>query len=828
MDELGGTKWVGSGTGLQTARARAPAILPRTSPAIAAKPAYTVSVSASIPTCHYLWLTFVLQVASRKSRSLPPAPPTCSNDVSSPMTSKTLQGSHSSRPTRLRSSSPTHGHPGSGTQFTSTRAFSPSRDLTADSLPFFGTSASHWYSSRPSRSCTPFPDDNDEHEGGAVLTSGPDENDKSPPPFPPEEPTKYDDEEEGHGLPPPPPPASDDDEEDNRDLHRPPPPDNDEDVHGAASGASASRTLSELGAASDKDEDEDDDSSDNDLLASPRSAPKRRRPVIASDSESEGEWGIKGAVDPGPHNVGAVIPMRQQGGASSKRKAPGWRLQQQQRRNRMKLLSVDIIAARLKLAKTEEKTIRTLAKKHDVDVAVVEQKFGASKHWKKKRATPMRNALTGYYCRTINAERVAKGKSKIHYTVAQARVAKNPSLIDFPESVKEQVYAEYQAKQKLKVTGAHGTALGESKDAGVSVTKLGAEMINLSKRTKTALFGVMAPLDGRNSLVQPAVLDAGGVRYMFERHNLTETEFLDDFQAWLKLSQKSVSKMSIKELRKYIMDFYTNGARAAAGTAVPANYANYLSAILDTFHIHLFGWPDDVPWQSPSLFKNLAPLRRLAQGIQDKTLFWKSVSSEAEREKITNEYMTLVKKGLRPVPATRRPRSDKDKKRGPNKKRRSKSVVDDSDSGGEGEVEESLARNCPRRKAARVSARVDDDNTAPSKSKKARTISRRVASDDEDNDNTAPSKSKKARTISRRAASDDEDELGPPRKKAKPNGEKGEKKRKKSDVGLRRLKQMMEEGKARRAATSSKVSSSAEKKNTVRGPKGRPPGKRNN
>ncbi|KAF7318078.1 hypothetical protein HMN09_00315700 [Mycena chlorophos] len=526
-----------------------------------------------------------------------------------------------------------HGVAASSTLFQRTsRASSPAGSqthtaLSADSMPFFRLPArspnEHDLSTSPTANeQAPVTAPKSKHGYSAAPSSARlratnvDPNGQSS--FP-EEPSNYDDNGEAHGLPPTPPPE--DDDEDAHGLPPPLPSDDDDDDE-----PPASRTLSQLGANSDVEE-----SSDDDLLKSPlRSPPRRCKPVIHSDTEDEEDWGIT-PVDPGPHN-------------------------EQQRRNRMKLLSADIIAGRTKFAKKEQKLVHSLAKKHDLDVATVERKRGDSKQWKKTRTTSMRSALTGYYCRSVNERRVAAGKPKIHYTVAQARVAKNKSLIDFPEHIKKKVYAEYEAKQKLKATGAHATALGESKDAEVSSTKLTTDMINLGKRTKTVLFGIMAPMDGSNSLVAPAVLDAGGARYMFERHNLTESEFIDDYMAWLKLTRKSISKMTIKELRKYFMDFYTHGARAAAGVPVAANYANYLSAIFDSHHIH----------QSPSLFKSLPPLRRLAQCIQDKTLLWKLVPLESEQEQIAKEYMELVKKGLRPKPSTsRRTRSDKNTKAGP-------------------------------------------------------------------------------------------------------------------------------------------------------------------
>ncbi|KAJ7048104.1 hypothetical protein C8F01DRAFT_1290205 [Mycena amicta] len=528
---------------------------------------------------------------------------------------------------------------------------------------------------------------------------------------------------------------ADDDELEDGAGHGPPaPPNADNDNDDKTTSRKATPAESEL--------DSQEESEEEGLSTSP---PCKRR-AVRPDSDNEDEWGLQGELDAGPNLLGHAVPKSQRAKAKS---IPGHRALQRVRRTRMKEMNAELAKFQMKHKKREAKLVQRLAKKYDVRVGAVEKKVGLSTRWKTKRATSERAALIGYYCRTVNKECREEKKQAITLVMAQARVAKNPDLIKFSTELKGKIMAEYNARNHLKVTGSRGSACAEAKDVSGTAGKLAQDLTNLRRRTNNVAFAIVAPLDGNNSLAVATVADGGGARYMFERHNLTETEFLHDYANWASMDGKGIDGMNAKQLKDYCLRFINNGLAKAVGQATRMNYDNYPTAILKGLEVHLVGWPETCPWKSPSeMVKKPVYLCALATAIHNKECFWKEVSSVAQKEEAEKAYMELVARGLRPQPTERNGRSDKGKERGKKRGKKSAATVEEDESDNEGVNEgESIARNRGRRTNSQACAKQSNDKghatkKLPVRGKKA------VAEGDESDDggDEGVQKSRGART----------------------------------------------------------------------------------
>ncbi|KAJ7060523.1 hypothetical protein C8F01DRAFT_195880 [Mycena amicta] len=450
-------------------------------------------------------------------------------------------------------------------------------------------------------------------------------------------------------------------------------------------------------------------------------SPIRKRAVtIRPDSDDEDDWGLNVDSQSVPSASFAKPKTKKPTGWRA-----GWRGEQRARRDRVKSMNAELAAFQLKQKKKEGRMVQYLAKKYNVRVGAVETKLVGARQWKTKRAASEHKVLTGYYCRKVNEERTANGKLAISFFTAQARVAKKPELIQFSPEVKAKIMEEYVARQKVKITGKRGTALGAAKDVTVTTKRLAEDFSNLRKRTNTVSFSIVAPVDPNNSLSVPTVLDAGGARYMFERHGMTETEVASDYGKWASMSTKGISNMSLKELQNYCRIFVTRGLAKAAQKPTRMNYDNYCSKILNTHGVHLVGWPNDCPWSSPAEIKKPVPLRSLARAIEKHECYWKVVESDDELAEIEKEYADLVLKKLRPEPTEHKRRSDKGSVRG-KRMRREKQVVEDESDSGEVDAADSVAKNRGRR-----SATMSSQKTKPPTTK---TTSQRKRTHDDAND----------------------------------------------------------------------------------------------
>ncbi|KAF7292131.1 hypothetical protein MIND_01240100 [Mycena indigotica] len=530
----------------------------------------------------------------------------------------------------------------------------------------------------------------------------------------------------------------------------------------------------------------------------------------------------------GPSVVGPIISPRR---CTKVKKGVGYRAQQRAQKSRSRELNNELVSFQLKARQNEQKIIRKLAAKFNTRVGAVERKLQSSQNWKKQRRTSKRSALLGYYTRSVNAERAAAGKSPISYITLQARVKKHPELLDFGPEKTEEIVAEYEARKKLKATGTRATALGEAKDVDGTAKVMGKLMTNLRKRTHAVSFGLVAPTDRKNTLTIPAIVDAGGARYMYDRHGMTEAEVAKDFADWAMSLGKGVDRMSTTQLRQYCTKFIKNGLAHTAGKETRMNYDNYPNAIILNLRVHLVGWPEGCPWMSPSAISTISQLRCLARAINQKECYWKEVESDEEQEQIEKEYADLVEAGKRPTPTgqSRATRSDKGRKRG---KQRKSAAVEEHDSRDETSPDEresedegrDRGRGPGRHKSSRPTATAKANAAAKAKKTKAKKASNA----------TSPIP---LRRSSRQAESSRLKRKR--RERTMPKIMSRARKKHKSNKAYRNLLKQMNKSKGGTglpktttsaamtvAATAGASLTSAEKKNVVKGKKGGPPGHR--
>jgi hypothetical protein len=91
-------------------------------------------------------------------------------------------------------------------------------------------------------------------------------------------------------------------------------------------------------------------------------------------------------------------------------------------------------------------------------------------------------------------------------------------------------------------------------------------------------------------------------------------------------------------------------------------WKNYEESIVDTYHIALIGWPEDIPFNPHTL--GYKPLKRILDSLcaPSPTIYW---------IKLTNSEYEDRRRRIQIEPRNRKPRSDKGKKRKLSSKNRS-------------------------------------------------------------------------------------------------------------------------------------------------------------
>jgi hypothetical protein len=133
------------------------------------------------------------------------------------------------------------------------------------------------------------------------------------------------------------------------------------------------------------------------------------------------------------------------------------------------------------------------------------------------------------------------------------------------------------------------------------------------------------------------------------------------------------------------------------------NYINYRTSIQQKHHVELLGWPVDIPFANPHHITTVAVARKLQKALSVATCKWVLMTKRRIQEHAAE--LALDVEGGNVIGKKRKPRSDKGKKRKPERA----TVIeeggeDEDDDGDEDEVEEEEE---------------EDDTPPPAKKKKA-------------------------------------------------------------------------------------------------------------
>ncbi|KAJ7840327.1 hypothetical protein B0H14DRAFT_3458243 [Mycena olivaceomarginata] len=603
-------------------------------------------------------------------------------------------------------------------------------------------------------------------------------------------------------------------------------------------------------------------------------SPKANRRVVDFDPQDD-DW-----EDEDDTRLVAIVPaarFRSDNIDASRSVGPNARATLEKKRavtgNRAKALAADI---ELWEAEREERA-NALAVKHGANVKEVRRRMLSSTAFKPRRRVSTYNAKISRIMMDLNGGRGLGER----YTMPQVKrmVREDPSMLEgFTEEDVAEMVEETLANRAVKTRGTRANNLAASADARRTLERLMVEITALAERAGMIGFAMFSRGHIHDKTIPVTIQSWGALEFIREVLKRDPADVAALFELWAVSRERGeTGAETLAAIQKECTAIIKSGLQTILGrTKVAMNYDNYIKSLVLGKNIGLVNWPHGVDFKRMSLQSAIGPLRILYDTLKCGTTRWK-VLTAGEKKQLVDNHSAMVAAG-----------AVREKERKPRAKRAaSKRGERDEDSEEEEEEEEVEVQeqSKPRKKQATATRSSQSGPQGRRSEEEEHGGDEGQDEEEEDNEDNEPRKpiaqmsveEKRARLLKLGARDGGKEKEGPrskektkagKRKRAGGGGEEGEKGRKKAKrdageaSGAKRRAPHDEEGGGKRkkkrveaplpgpvkprpkptpawkgaAASSSQIDStstsadsgagtSAAKKNTVRGVKGKgPPG----
>ncbi|KAJ7209359.1 hypothetical protein B0H12DRAFT_1278973 [Mycena haematopus] len=354
---------------------------------------------------------------------------------------------------------------------------------------------------------------------------------------------------------------------------------------------------------------------------------------------------------------------------------------------------------------SREEDIKTLARDYNKPESEIRRVLENGVRYTGKRAVSLKNAITHDLSKTArendepsNARDEAINLSGEDYKA----YVKNLS-----EEEKERLLKQLADTKDIKEHGARATNKAAALDAVQTAAQVGKVLIDLHSRTSVRGFAMFTRGDPDDTTM-PCWQASGEANQFFdEMFDISVWDLTRKFELWsCNLDKGDGDSNNLDVIRKRLPELLDKGLQRATGKKnIKMAYTNYKIDIVHGFGVELAGWPAKVTLARPSKMP-AQDARRVFEKLRSGAIHWVSLT-RSQREEVAAEVEEERESG---TVKQRKPRNDKNKKRGPRVK---KNTAHDDTSDSEGEDEPTVTLGKRKRTSASAPAPTAAAGPAP-------------------------------------------------------------------------------------------------------------------
>ncbi|KAH7905913.1 hypothetical protein BJ138DRAFT_1017035 [Hygrophoropsis aurantiaca] len=322
--------------------------------------------------------------------------------------------------------------------------------------------------------------------------------------------------------------------------------------------------------------------------------------------------------------------------------------------------NADLLHAAVKDAlKDFQNKIAEIAILHNVSVEKVQRLIGGYQNYAPSRKPHLANALLHAKAQSVNS---SKGEK---YTIAEIReLVKEDSEMQNLDPEQAKVYIDELAEHReLQKHGMRANNAAAAKDMYSTLTNVFKALDSLVVRTGGYAI-VFATRGHVNDTAMPTWHGTHNSMDFFEDVlKLAPDDVCRKFEQWACTRDENLlERDNLDNVRRTCIRLIKSGLGELLIIQFTMNYDNYETAIMNTLHVKLIGWPADVPFRTPWKIHTVSEMRRLRDALKFGECYWVAMSAREAAEH--SKSLTTRRQAGETIGKPRAPRSDRGKKRG--------------------------------------------------------------------------------------------------------------------------------------------------------------------
>ncbi|KAJ7027035.1 hypothetical protein C8F04DRAFT_1189984 [Mycena alexandri] len=295
-------------------------------------------------------------------------------------------------------------------------------------------------------------------------------------------------------------------------------------------------------------------------------------------------------------------------------------------------------------------TADKLAKEFDKTPADVRKALRGKGNLVGERAHNLQNARVWKLSLEVNATRPVGTKLK---APALQKMIKEQGLFeDQTQAEQDELLAEFEESRGLKKSGTRLNNAAAARDVTAFTKTINKELELLRKRTGAIGFCAIAHSSITDTLKPACVGTEEAMKFFPQILHTTEEQFAVKFNNYGINKEVIVLGGNFEFLRKDTIARIAEGLFRAMGKHLHMKYGDYDDLLTD-YGVELVGWPQDVPFQAPSVLGNTQRIRPVHEALVAGSLRWEKMSDarvaehkEAVSKKAKKEKKERSDKGL--------------------------------------------------------------------------------------------------------------------------------------------------------------------------------------
>ncbi|KAJ7869817.1 hypothetical protein B0H13DRAFT_1896501 [Mycena leptocephala] len=213
----------------------------------------------------------------------------------------------------------------------------------------------------------------------------------------------------------------------------------------------------------------------------------------------------------------------------------------------------------------------------------------------------------------------------------QKMVREDPRFQNMTDKDEEALIAEFEARPDKKVVGTRLSNAAAAQDVTAFMKRIHHELCSLQKRTGAIGVCIIGRSSMSDTLLPACIGLEEGRQYFPQVLRSTADQFALKFDHFTVNQGAAGLELGSNELRKAVADGISDGLEQRLGKKVTMKYGEY-DRLVATHGVELLGWPEGIPFQSPSNLATVERLKPLHDALQANTLRWEVMSDTRKAE----------------------------------------------------------------------------------------------------------------------------------------------------------------------------------------------------